>query len=270
MNSERYTLNKVILRFRDRATERAYAECVLNRTINFARVAWGSVIFLGASFAILDRDFFGENANTVLLARVVLFALAAGVIAASYSPKLMRLLENGPALFVLFVGSFCILTIGLSDPTEFSPYFSGLFLGFAGIFCTPGLGFRRAVLALLADLALFELVVLILAPVSPELNMTYQIFMLGAILVFALASYLVERASRESFVVSEELRDSLAQVKKLSGLLPICASCKSVRDDKGYWEQIELYIQSRSEAEFSHGICPDCAKRLYPEYPLAG
>ncbi len=63
-----------------------------------------------------------------------------------------------------------------------------------------------------------------------------------------------------------ELQDALAQVKQLSGLLPICASCKNIRDDKGYWTQIEAYIGDHSEAEFSHSICPECAKKLYPEF----
>ena len=62
----------------------------------------------------------------------------------------------------------------------------------------------------------------------------------------------------------EQLRSSLDKVKLLSGLLPICASCKKIRDDKGYWNQIESYIRDHSEAEFSHGICPDCAQKLYP------
>ena len=63
----------------------------------------------------------------------------------------------------------------------------------------------------------------------------------------------------------EELRESLNKVKLLSGFLPICASCKKIRDDKGYWKQIEAYIKDHSEAEFSHGICPECAKKLYPD-----
>ncbi len=61
-----------------------------------------------------------------------------------------------------------------------------------------------------------------------------------------------------------ELREALDRVKKLSGLLPICASCKKIRDDKGYWNQIESYIKTHSDAEFSHGICPECASKLYP------
>lgn len=63
-----------------------------------------------------------------------------------------------------------------------------------------------------------------------------------------------------------ELKAALDKVKLLSGLLPICASCKKIRNDKGYWEGLEKYIASHSEAEFSHSICPVCAERLYPEY----
>ena len=62
----------------------------------------------------------------------------------------------------------------------------------------------------------------------------------------------------------KELKNALDQVKQLSGLLPICASCKKIKDDKGYWRQIESYIRDHSEAEFSHGICPECVKKLYP------
>ena len=63
-----------------------------------------------------------------------------------------------------------------------------------------------------------------------------------------------------------ELREALAKVKLLSGLLPICASCKKIREGNGYWNQIESYIKEHSEAEFSHGLCPECAKKLYPDY----
>ncbi|MCX5804853.1 MAG: PAS domain S-box protein [Proteobacteria bacterium] len=69
---------------------------------------------------------------------------------------------------------------------------------------------------------------------------------------------------REKLIV--ELQEALNKVKTLSGLLPICASCKKIRNDEGYWEQIELYIRDHSEAEFSHSICPECAEKLYPEY----
>jgi PAS domain S-box-containing protein len=62
-----------------------------------------------------------------------------------------------------------------------------------------------------------------------------------------------------------ELRDAAGKVKKLSGLLPICSSCKKIRDDRGEWNQMEVYIQQRSDASFTHSFCPECVRRLYPE-----
>ena len=72
------------------------------------------------------------------------------------------------------------------------------------------------------------------------------------------------QSERERDLVIAKLREALAQVKALSGILPICASCKKIRDDQGYWQQVESYIGQHSEAEFSHGICPECVEKLYP------
>ncbi len=63
-----------------------------------------------------------------------------------------------------------------------------------------------------------------------------------------------------------ELQAALAKVKLLSGLLPICANCKKIRDDAGYWQDVAVYIRDHSEAEFSHSICSDCMKELYPDF----
>lgn len=74
-----------------------------------------------------------------------------------------------------------------------------------------------------------------------------------------------KKAEEKQEKLIAELQGALDRIKTLDGLLPICASCKKIRDDKGYWQQIEAYIADRSDAEFSHGLCPDCAKELYPE-----
>jgi DNA-binding response OmpR family regulator len=62
-----------------------------------------------------------------------------------------------------------------------------------------------------------------------------------------------------------QLEDSMKEIKLLRGFLPICVRCKKIRDDKGYWTQVDVYIRNHSEVEFSHGICPVCARELYPE-----
>ena len=75
----------------------------------------------------------------------------------------------------------------------------------------------------------------------------------------------LKQAEEERERLIGELQEALASIKTLSGLLPICYSCKQIRDDKGYWNQIEAYIGKHTEAEFTHGICPACAKALYPD-----
>jgi PAS domain S-box-containing protein len=72
------------------------------------------------------------------------------------------------------------------------------------------------------------------------------------------------RVEKEREWLILQLQEVLDEVKILSGLLPICASCKKIRDDEGYWQQVEVYVREHSEAEFTHSICPECAKRLYP------
>lgn len=66
----------------------------------------------------------------------------------------------------------------------------------------------------------------------------------------------------------DELNQALLQIRTLRGIVPICSWCKKIRDDKGYWNQVESYIQEHTEAEFSHGICPGCLRELYQDCPV--
>lgn len=63
----------------------------------------------------------------------------------------------------------------------------------------------------------------------------------------------------------QELSQALEQIRTLRGIVPICANCKKIRDDEGFWQQVEVYVRDHTEAEFSHGICPECMKKLYPK-----
>ena len=97
------------------------------------------------------------------------------------------------------------------------------------------------------------------------------------LLILIIISYGLE-SSRDKYsrllkekneVLSKEkelLEKALGEIKPLSGLLPICCHCKKIRDDQGYWQQVETYVGSHTHADFSHGICPECFKKLYPEY----
>lgn len=99
-------------------------------------------------------------------------------------------------------------------------------------------------------------------------NISIVLVLVGVLLAVVIAFFTVRHVLKiENVLVHErnELQKALSEIKTLSGLLPICASCKMIRDDKGYWNQIEAYIRDRSEAEFSHSICPKCAEKLYSD-----
>ena len=88
---------------------------------------------------------------------------------------------------------------------------------------------------------------------------------IGAISAFSDISE-PKRMEQEQGRLFMELENALATIKTLRGMLPICASCKKIRDEKGAWKEIESYIGERTDAQFSHGVCPECAKKLYPEF----
>lgn len=89
----------------------------------------------------------------------------------------------------------------------------------------------------------------------------------GQKLIFCICRDITSRkqAERERNELIKRLQASLAEIKTLRGILPVCTFCKKVRDDKGYWEQVEVYIRKHSEADVSHGMCPDCFKKYYPD-----
>ena len=98
------------------------------------------------------------------------------------------------------------------------------------------------------------------------LAVTNRVLSLITIWVAAILVLLHKQAEKERDVLVRQLQDALANIKTLHGLLPICSSCKKIRDDHGYWNQVETYIGAHSDVEFTHGLCPECIEKLYPDY----
>ena len=94
------------------------------------------------------------------------------------------------------------------------------------------------------------------------------VLIFGCVMAITIAQR--KRAEREREELISQLREALRNVRTLRGLLPICANCKRIRDDQGYWRSVEAYVREHSEAEFTHGLCPDCLAKLYPEYAETG
>jgi len=99
-------------------------------------------------------------------------------------------------------------------------------------------------------------------------NITVILTLAGVFLSLVIAfitAYLVVKAEKVLLDEKNKLRKALDEIKTLRGIIPICSHCKQIRDDKGLWKQIEEYIHAHSDASFSHGICPDCMRKHYPE-----
>lgn len=89
--------------------------------------------------------------------------------------------------------------------------------------------------------------------------------MLGGVIFIRPLIVSLKTAEQEQRELAEKLQDALSKIKTLSGMLPICASCKRIRDDQGSWSQLEVYIRDHSAAEFSHGLCPECGEKAFKE-----
>jgi hypothetical protein len=107
--------------------------------------------------------------------------------------------------------------------------------------------------------------------IVPQFYQTSWFYGLLVVLItgtgFALYRIRVWQLLKREKELKESVDEALKRIKVLDGLIPICANCKKIRDDKGYWDQLEIYIQTHSEAQFTHGICPDCAQKYFPHIP---
>ena len=114
-------------------------------------------------------------------------------------------------------------------------------------------------------IVLVEATIMLVLPLLPTMS-TYQEAAVDAcslaVVIFPLLYVLVFRPMRD---VIDRYRQALSEVKTLRGIIPICSECGRVRDDSGTWQAVETYVHSRSDAEFSHGLCHDCLRSLYPD-----
>ena len=108
-----------------------------------------------------------------------------------------------------------------------------------------------------------------LLPIDNVYEMWMRLFIVTFFVIFGVTMDIslarLRRANQKSARLVDELQKSLSEVKTLSGLLPICSMCKRVKDDDGYWQQVEKYLSDHSDAEFSHGYCPDCDEMFFRE-----
>lgn len=259
MSQDKYAYRKFFLNFKDKNIESIYKKRIVNQTLVFSRIAWASVLVFGALFVLLDKISFGEKAGDVLIYRAAVLVFAAIVISLTFNRRVHEFLDWNAFVFINIIGLFCIYLTALGDPESFSPYILGIVMAFSGIFIQVGIGFRFSILSLISSIVCMEIAFTIIAPVSFVNFIVYNFFIPTMACIIGYVAYLVERTSRDNFVAAIKLEESIEKVRVLSGFIPICSRCKKIRDDDGYWEQIEKYIVEHSDAMFTHSLCPNCS-----------
>ena len=227
---------------------------------------------------LLPMFFTGPLANTAFFASFAMFFSGASLFVGRGSRLRLSL--------TLIALAFVVYCVVYSQPNYnlrvvVGSALAGVFdLAIARIWFGKGMHETRTVRKLMALLFLLDALLFFvlagLALTGPRLegfyafNMASLLGVLEPILMsvclgFGFLTLLNHQVIAEKEKLIDDLEAALGKVKTLSGLLPICASCKKIRDDHGYWHQVESYLSRHSEAMFSHGICPECIDQLYPE-----
>jgi hypothetical protein len=224
-------------------------------------------IFLALSVAvavpaILIPNFSGESGPTyveTMIDSLLVAVLIANVI-------LIRFLRTGKWLYrldalIIGVAIPYFLTLHPGDDSRVLwsfvfPLFFIFLLGKGEGLIWTGLFLVAGAFVLLTDMAYL----------SPETQVRFLVtFSVCTVLAYTIES-LRERFDNESRALIGRLEKALSEVKTLERLLPICANCKKIRDDTGYWNQIEAYLQEHADTRFTHSVCPECVQKLYPEF----
>ncbi|RLB41082.1 MAG: hypothetical protein DRH12_09005 [Deltaproteobacteria bacterium] len=282
--------SRITLRFtgKDAALEKDFLQSYFENALQLTRIT----VFLGgvfyALFGILDAILFPHLKYIAWLIRyAVVCPVVFFVFGFSYSRRYQRYWQASLLTIIAMAGVGIIIMIVVAPRPANLLYYAGLILVFMYGYTVFRTRFIMISVTCWGIVVLYEVVALWVLMVPLHILISNNFFFITANLVGMIASYSIEYYIRKTFYFQfllgkekekvsginrklqekvVELRQAIAQIKTLRGLLPICARCKKIRDDKGYWSQIEEYISQHSEAEFSHSICPDCARELYGNF----
>ncbi len=280
-------INLFTLKFigKDRELEDGFLEHFFHHSLGIFR--WGFLlgVFLYGLFACLDGLLMPSVKTALWKIRffLVIPVMLLGI-AFSFNSNFKRYWQSVIAIIVIVAafGIFWMIAIG-QEPYKHSYYVGNILVMFFGMTFIR-VRFIWAMFFSFVIICMFEITSLFLIDTPVPVLLMSNFFFLAAWLVGGVACYSMEYFARKNYYLMvllekekshlneinkllkkqfDELNKAKEEVKRLSGLIPICANCKKVRDDTGYWNQIESYITEHSDAVFSHAICPTCMKKLY-------
>jgi hypothetical protein len=296
-NQIQLPLSKISLRFHKEMQhiEKTYRSYYYKSNLNHFRICHVFGLFFYSIFIIVDLLAVPENISAFLTVRfaIVCPLFCMGIMISFFS--WYKYVYVYMLCFFVLLTAVGYIAMGVLAPQNYH------FIYFLGLLACLVFGYTflrlpvwpASATGLIAG-AIYYLAQIKYDQLDSAVLTSYLFYLIGFELLFMIICYTSERSYRKGFYlfyllglerdklsnVNQELENmfeirsfevmklekALKKVKKLSGMLPICASCKKIRDDKGYWTQIENYVRDHTEAEFSHGLCPDCQKRLYPEF----
>jgi hypothetical protein len=268
-------LDWLTLRFRDQKIECDFQQVYarhspphFRRSILFAAAMYGA-------FGLLDFSIMPETKAFAWMVRYAIVCPAALIaVLLSFRPFFAPYCDAAWSILALLAGFGVIAIIVRAGPPENHFYYAGLMLVCAFVYTYARLRFIIASATAWTIVLGYEIAGAWIHNASGGSFISNTSFLVALNGIGMTAAYSMERYQRVDYFQrrlilrqTKELRQALADVNVLSGLLPTCAWCKKIRDDQGYWNQIEDYVSRHSAAVFSHGICPDCAAAMMRSIP---
>lgn len=282
-------INRFTLSFtgEDAHLEEDFLSTYLEKSTPVFRIALLLGMFLYAMFALLDAVLFPEAKEKLWFIRFAVvcpFGLAAFVF--SYFPLFSRYWRLTISLTVMVAGLGVIAMMYIVPPPQNFSSYAGLILVLFYSYTVPRALFLWSSITGWLLICCYELFVLFIIDTPLPILFNNNLFFVGANLIGMSANYFMEYSARNNYwlmhrlekeketvgLINQDLQEknlalaeALENVKTLSGFIPICMHCKKIRDDEGYWNQLESYLISHSDAQLSHCLCPECLKELYPD-----
>jgi len=282
MNYNRFTLSFIK---EDSNLEKEFQYAYFQNSLKIVKATFLMAAIFYGLFGILDAILFPHTKKIAWIIRyAIVCPFTLSLFAFSYSRQFYKYWQVSQVFLIAMAGTGIIGMIVTAPEPANILYYAGLILVLMYGYTALIMRFIWASAAGWGIVLLYEIVALYIIRTPIQMFISNNFFLVTAYLVGMIASYSNEYLVRKTFYVQhllekqkakvldvnqelkskvKELEEASAKIKTLSGLLPICSKCKKIRDDKGYWKQIEHFISIHSDAEFSHSIFPQCAEELY-------
>jgi len=282
-------INRLTLSFtrEDAHLENRFLQDYVQSSTRGFRIALLLGLFIYAMFGVLDYILFPEIKEKLWFIRLALVCPAlVAIFFFSYFPPFIKFWQVTIALAVIIAGLGVIAMMYIAPPPfNFSTYACVILVLFYSYTVPRALFLWSSITGWLL-ICCYELFVLFIIDTPLPILFNNNLFFVGANLIGMSANYFMEYSARNNYwlmqrlekekvtvgLINQDLQEknlalaeALENVKTLSGFIPICMHCKKIRDDEGYWNQLESYLISHSDAQLSHCLCPECLKELYPD-----